>query len=109
MCCFAHLEINFQIKSFKSNRRIWLGRILAKAETSRGGKAEEYILQGIKILDELKIKPFSALGYLFLGELHADRGQREKALENLKRAERMFQEMGMDYWLAKTQEILGRM
>jgi len=37
-------------------------------------------------------------GYLFLGELYADRGQGEKA-----------QEMGMDYWLARTQEVLGRL
>jgi hypothetical protein len=31
-------------------------------------------------------------------------GQKEKALENLKKAETMFQEMGMDYWLAVTRE-----
>ena len=30
-------------------------------------------------------------------------------LENLKRAEAMFQEMGMDYWLAKTREILEKL
>ncbi len=61
----------------------------------------------MKICDELKLKPWSAQGYLFLGELYADKGQSEKALENLKKAERMFREMGMDYWLDKTQEILG--
>ncbi len=44
-----------------------------------------------------------------MGELYADRGQRENALENLKKAEGMFQEMGMDYWLAQTQEVLGRL
>jgi hypothetical protein len=82
---------------------------LGKDEASRAGEAEEYILQGIKICNELKIKPFSAQGYLFLGELYADRGQGEKALENMKKAEGMFQEMGMDYWLAKTQEVLGRL
>jgi hypothetical protein len=58
------------------------------------------------ILDELKIKPFYAQGYLFLGELHAGAGQKEKALENLKKAEAMFQEMGMDYWLARTKNLL---
>ena len=35
-------------------------------------------------------------------------GQREKALENLKKAKGMFQEMGMDYWLRRTQEVLER-
>lgn len=71
-------------------------------------KAEEYVLQGIKMLDELKLRPCFSQGYFFLGELYVDTGQREKALENLKKTERMFQEMGMDYWLAKTREILGK-
>jgi hypothetical protein len=43
------------------------------------------------LCDELKIKPYAAQGYLFLGELHAEMGHREKALENLKKAEGMFQ------------------
>jgi hypothetical protein len=58
--------------------------------------------------DELKLRPCFSQGYFFLGELYVDTGQREKALENLKKTERMFQEMGMDYWLAKTREILGK-
>jgi hypothetical protein len=32
-----------------------------------------------------------------------------KTLENLKKTEGMFKEMGMDYWLAKTDEVLKRM
>jgi hypothetical protein len=35
-------------------------------------------------------------------------GQREKALEYLKKVQGMFQEMGMDYWLRRTQEVLAR-
>ena len=46
---------------------------------------------------------------LFLGELYADRGQGQKALQNMKKAEGMFEKMGMDYWLARTQEVLGRL
>jgi hypothetical protein len=68
-------------KHYEAISRMWLGRILGKAETSTGD-GEEYILQGIKICNELKIKPFSAQGYLFLGELYTETGQREKALEN---------------------------
>jgi tetratricopeptide (TPR) repeat protein len=89
--------------------RIWLGRIIGKGETSRAGKPEEYIFQGMEICDELKLKPFSAQGYLFLGELHINWGHEEKALENLKKAEVMFQEMGMDYWTQKTREVLRRL
>jgi tetratricopeptide (TPR) repeat protein len=86
-----------------------LGSTLGKMEGSQLHKAEEYILQGMKILDELETKPAYAQGYLSLGGLYADAGQKEKALENLKKAERMFQEMGMDYWLANTKNLLERL
>jgi len=44
-----------------------------------------------------------------LGELYLGTGQREKGLKNLKKAEAMFKEMGMDYWLARTPEVLDRL
>ncbi len=100
------LSQNNKEKQYEAISRMWLGRILGKAEASTGD-GEEYILQGIKICNELKIKPFSAQGYFFLGELYADKGQKEKALENLKKAEGMFKEMRMDYWLTKTEEVMG--
>ena len=88
---------------------IWLGRILGKTDPSQTDKAEECILKGIKILDEMKIKPWCSEGYLYLGEFYIDTGQQEKAMENLKKAEGMFREMGMDYWLAKAQEVFRRL
>ena len=93
-------------KFWEAMSQIQLGRIFGKMEGSQLRKAEEHVLQGMKILDELEEKPFYAQGYLSLGELYADVGQKEKALENLKKAEAMFQEMGMDYWLARTKELL---
>jgi tetratricopeptide (TPR) repeat protein len=83
-----------------------LGRILGKMEGSQLCKAEEYILKGMKILDELETKPTYAQGSFFLGKLYADAGQKEKAIENLKKTEAMYQEMGMDYWLARTKKLL---
>jgi class 3 adenylate cyclase/tetratricopeptide (TPR) repeat protein/energy-coupling factor transporter ATP-binding protein EcfA2 len=83
-----------------------LGRIVGKMEGSQLRKAEEHILKGMKILDELETKPAYAQSYLFLGELYADAGQKEKAIENLKKAEAMYQEMGMDFWLAQTRKLL---
>ena len=103
LACMTHY------KWYEGRSWIQLGRIIGKTDKSRIDKAEEHILQGMKILDELKLKPFYALGYGSLGELYADAGQKEKALENLKKAEGMFREMGMDFWLAKTQEVLGRL
>jgi class 3 adenylate cyclase/tetratricopeptide (TPR) repeat protein len=92
-------------KYWEASAWILLGRILGRVETPHIRKAEECILQGMKIADELKIKPFYSQGHLFLGELYAHAGQKEKALENLKKAETMFQEMGMDYWLDETRDV----
>ena len=86
----------------------WLGRIQGKLDPSQAGKAEECILRGIKVLDDLKLKPSASEGFLYLGELYADTGQNEKAIETLKKAEAEFQDMGMDYYLRLTQEVLAR-
>jgi len=102
------LSQNNNEKQLEGVSRLFLGRILGKAEESQYGKAKECILQGIKIFDKLKLKPFVSQGYLYLGELYADTGQTEKALETLKKAESAFQKMGMDYWLQRTQEVLER-
>jgi len=110
----SYMEESFKLgqnnneKHVEGASGIYLGRILGKADISQGKKAEECILQGIKVLDEEKMKPWASQGYLCLGELYADMGQREKALENLKKAQGAFQEMGMDYYLRRTQEVLER-
>jgi hypothetical protein len=63
----------------------------------------------MQTLDELKLRPYYARGYLFLGELYAHTGQREKALENLHKAQAMYQEMGMEYHLRRTQSELAKL
>ncbi len=96
-------------KYYEAAAWILLGRILGRTENPQIQKAEECILQGMKIADELKARPAYAQSHLFLGEFSAHGGQKEKALENLKKAETMFQEMGMDYWLAKAQDALAKL
>jgi tetratricopeptide (TPR) repeat protein len=96
-------------RQFEGYSRILLGRILGKLDRSQFKEAEGSILRGLKMLEELGLRPFFSVGRLFLGELYSNEGQKEKALENLKRAESMFQEMGMDYWLGKTQKVLARL
>ena len=83
-----------------------LGRTIGKVKGSQIGKAEGCILQGLKILNDLETKPQCAVGCFNLAELYAEAGQKEKALENLKKAEAMFQEMGMEFWLARTKKLL---
>lgn len=79
---------------------------MGKSDPSNN-KAQEFILKGIQILDELKLRPGYSQGYIFLGELFVDTGKRNEAVANLKKAERMFREMGMDYWLGKTEKVLA--
>jgi class 3 adenylate cyclase/tetratricopeptide (TPR) repeat protein len=87
---------------------ILLGRIAGKADHSQVDKAHEFFLQGIKILDDLKLRALYAPGYYYLGELYADAGQKDKSVETFKTAEKLFREMGMDYWLEKTQKVLKK-
>jgi tetratricopeptide (TPR) repeat protein len=96
----------------KNNEKYWevtawifLGRILGRTEAPPIDKAEECILHGMKIADEIKLRPLYAQGHLFLGELYAHENQKEKALENLTKAEAMFLDMGMDYRLAETRKV----
>ncbi len=89
-----------------------LGMVGWKTQKMLLNEAEESIRHGIKIADELKLTTVEAFGYKSLGELFADAGQRAKALENLKKAESMYLEMGLDprsYWLVRTQEVLARL
>jgi len=85
-----------------------LASALGKADSSQAARAEECILQGIRIEEDLEARPYCAHGYLHLGELYADTGREAKALETLKKAEGMFREMGMDYWLARAEKALEK-
>jgi predicted ATPase/class 3 adenylate cyclase len=85
---------------------IGLGQILAKTSSSQIREAEEYIRRGIALLEKINIRPHYSQGYFYLGKLYADTGQKAQAAVNLKIAEEMFQEMGMNYWLTRTQGVL---
>jgi len=89
--------------------RMLLGRLMGKEDISQRDKAQEHIWEVIKTLEERKIVSTSSIGYLYLGDLYADMGQREKASETLKKAESAFSKMGMDYWLRRTQEVLAKL
>ena len=85
-----------------------LGRVIGKKELKEIERAEKHIIKGIQISEELKAKPSISQGYFYLGELYADAGTKDGAMNHLKKAEKMFQEMGMDYWLNRTKEVLER-
>jgi predicted ATPase/class 3 adenylate cyclase len=86
---------------------ISLGRVIGLTSSIEFEKARNLILRGTNILQELEQRPRYATGRFYLGELYAHAGQKEEALQNLEQAGTMFQEMGMDYWLDKTQEVMA--
>jgi tetratricopeptide (TPR) repeat protein len=96
-------------RDFEGSLSVCLGTALAKTEPSQSARAEELILQGIKIHGDLKLTVYCAHGYLNLGVLYADTGQKVKARRALKKARTMYREMGMDYYLARTEKALERL
>jgi len=89
--------------------KIHLGRILVQEDPSQAAEAVQMILQGIEILEESKMRPYQVHGHLNLGETYAIAGQKDKALASLKKAREMCQEMGMDYYLARTEKALEKL
>ena len=108
-CVEKALELSQNNKEKHFEGRSWtlLGKVVGRVNPSQSDKAEEFTLRGLNILDQLKTRPWCAEGHLYLGELYADAGQKEKALGQLSRAQTMFQEMGMDYWQRRTQKVLS--
>jgi class 3 adenylate cyclase/tetratricopeptide (TPR) repeat protein len=94
---------------FQSISRIVLGYALVKTGPGQIEEAEREILEGISITDQLGLRAISGWGYLFLGQAYGESGRKEEALETLKKAESMYREMGMDYWLKRAQEALKRL
>ena len=100
----------------KNNARLFegwtwsvLGRAIGKKEHAEFDKSLEYIRKGIEILDEKKCRSILSYSYFFLGDIYNDMGRKDEALQYLKKAEAMFQEMGMNYYINKTQEVLERL
>jgi tetratricopeptide (TPR) repeat protein len=75
-------------------------------------EAQRQIKHGISILEKIKSKAMSAIGYLHLGEFLASAGRKEEAMESLKKAETLYQEMEVtpqSHWLTRTKDALKRL
>ena len=96
-------ERNYEIY-YVGLAKMTLGRILGKKGLIK--EAEDTILKGVDIVDDLKVKPQVGIGNLMLAELYGGTNRFEKAIVSLKKAETIFQETAMDNWLAKTRAAL---
>lgn len=98
-------------KQWHALAKMWLGRIWSRRDLSLRTSAEEYILDGMGVLEGLGIELFLPQAHLFLGELYMRTGEHEKALKHLSEAEKGFQKMGPagnQYWLRQTREVVEK-
>jgi tetratricopeptide (TPR) repeat protein len=75
-------------------------------------EAQRQIRHGISILEDRKLKAMSAIGYLLLGEFLANAGRKEEAMQSLKTAETLYEEMEVtseSYWLTRTKDAMKKL
>jgi len=99
-------------KAWETVAWLSLGRITGEADPSQVEAAEGHLLQAISLAEELSARPYAAQGYLYLGEVFELAGRREVALQNLRKAEAIWKDMGVDplsYWLTRNQQALARL
>ena len=96
------------VGAWEGTTLVVLGSVLAQMGEERYDEAIECIERALMILTEYSLKPWLACGLLTIGEIYAHSGQIKKAQETLRRASKMFQEMGIDYWLEKTKICLEK-
>jgi len=59
-------------------------------------KAEKYILEGLKGVKKVGNKYWEAVGYIYLGRLYKDKGNKETAKDYLTRAYNLFKSIGAE-------------
>ncbi|RJP26781.1 MAG: TIR domain-containing protein [Actinobacteria bacterium] len=106
------LSVEHRTALFEMEAWIALGSTLGVADPADAGTAEQNIRHGIGMAEEKGLKLVCAKGYLLLGELFWSIGLQEEALENLKRSEGIYREIGVppsSYWLTRTREASARL
>jgi class 3 adenylate cyclase/tetratricopeptide (TPR) repeat protein len=106
------LAQDHKVKNVEGIAWALLGTLKGKMNPANIDEVQQQIRNGITVLEELKQRPLSAIGYILSGELFADAGRNEEALENLKKAEALYLEMKVtpkSYWLKRTQEALAKL
>jgi tetratricopeptide (TPR) repeat protein len=83
-----------------------LGEIAAQHDHPSVTTAEAHYRAAMTLATELGMRPLVAHCHLGLGTLAGWTGDSGKPREHLTRAAEMYQEMGMDFWLAQAEAVL---
>jgi tetratricopeptide (TPR) repeat protein len=99
-------------KSLEGMSRVLLGCMVVEMTPAIIEKAQNQVREGISILEDYKLKAWSAIGYLLVGEFLASAGRKEEAMESLKKAETLYEEMEVtseSHWLTRTKDALKKL
>ena len=83
-----------------------LGNIYGYGASANANRAREHYHQALVLAHELGMRPLAAQCHFALGELAKKAGEKRGAQEQLSMALSMFREMGMQFWLEKTEAAL---
>jgi tetratricopeptide (TPR) repeat protein len=100
------------LKSIEGMARVFLGCMVEEVTPPIIKEAQQQITHGISIWEDRKIKLWCPVGYLHLGEFLANAGRKEEALQSLKKAETLYQEMEItpqSHWLTRTKDAIARL
>jgi serine/threonine protein kinase/tetratricopeptide (TPR) repeat protein len=86
-----------------------IGVTLYREDISQFAEAEASLLKSKAILEAMNIRSFLAGTFMYLGELYASSGDRDKAVVNLQKAQEMLQQMGIKRWQEETRQIISRL
>jgi len=99
-------------KSVEGMAQLLLGCMVEETTPDIIEESLHRIMHGISILEDCKLKPLSAIGYLLLGEFLANAGRKEEAMQSLKKAEALYQEMEItpqSHWLTRTKDAIKKL
>jgi class 3 adenylate cyclase/tetratricopeptide (TPR) repeat protein len=86
-----------------------LGDVAAHPDRFDAERADAHYRQALALAVPRGMRPLVAHCHLGLGKLYRRTGQREQAQEHLTTATTMYREMGMQFWLEKTEKELGEL
>jgi tetratricopeptide (TPR) repeat protein len=81
-----------------------LGEISLRHDEPSTDETGEFYRRALVIAEELQMRPLRAHCELGLGRFYRVMGKTEKAREHIERANAMFRETGMHFWLSQTNE-----
>ncbi len=108
----AHHALSLARRHQERGHEAWALRLLGEIDSSRSHSpdrdaAKTNYHQALAQADELGMRPLVARCHLGLGALHHEAKDQVQAQKHLTTAMGLFREMGMESWVARTEQLLN--